>query len=440
MFVTKKHVSRRMFLRSAAGVAIGLPFLDAMVPALMAQSRTAAARTFRFGSFYVGNGLCPGLWEPTGEGAAFEASPMLKVTEAYRDQTVVVSGLGHDGLGAVHVTGQAMWLNGCPPVRTEGALIGSSATIDELIAAEFGKDTLLPSLQLSTEDMSSSVGSCDSGYSCLYLNTLSWRHETAPLPGIVNPRHAFERLFGETGTKDQRLRRLQDKRSILDAVTEETARLKSRVGARDRVRLNEYLDNVREVEQRIQRAEARSAADITVPDAPSGVPHSFVEHMNVQMDLAHLAFQADLTRVFSFIIGHELSDRTYPWIGVSAGHHGTSHHANDPNKLRDYAAINMHHMQLFEGFLAKLRNTPDGDGNLLDNSLLMYGAGMSNGNGHVRSDLPIGLFGGASGRIKGGRRLTHSGQPQLSNLLLTIGQKAGLNITEFGSSTGTVDL
>jgi hypothetical protein len=442
VIITKKHLSRRTVLRGL-GTCISLPLLEAMVPALVAQRRTAAAPQFRFGAIYTPNGMCPGQWEPSGEaGAVGELSTILKPFEAFRDRMVVVSGLFHNPTtGTVHVSAQSMWLSGEVPARSENADVRSGTTLDQLIAAAIGSTTPLKSLETGTEDMSTSVGACEAGYSCLYYNTLAWRSPTDPLPAETNPRVVFERLFGETGAAPQRLAILQKKRSILDAVTNETAALQRELGARDQTRLREYLDNIREVEQRIERSKQQAESTVAVPAAPPGIPESFEEHINLMFDLQLIALQTDITRVFTFLVAHEASDRTYPQLGFSDSHHSVSHHGNNPEQLAKYAKINLYHSEQVRGFIEKLRETPDGDGSLLDHVLVMYGSGMSNGNQHDRLDLPIVLLGGAAGRMKGGRHLKHPRREvPLSNLLVAIGEIAGLKLERIGESTGRVDL
>ena len=438
MIITKKHVGRRQFLRGAMGVAIGLPFLDAMVPALSAQMRTAANAPLRFGCVYVPNGTIPIEWECKGVGTEFELSPVLKALEPFRNQLVSVSGLFQTNpTGSAHMTASAMWLNGVRP--NPGDTLSAATTVDQLIAAKIGQETPLPSREFGTEDMSTSIGNCDTGYSCLYFNALSWRTPTMPLPVEINPRVMFEQLFGDTGTTAQRLARFQQKRSMLDSVAEETARLQRQLGSQDRTRLGEYLDNIREVERRIQKAEQHTNTTLNVPAAPSGVPESFDEYVALLFDMQLIAYQADLTRVFTFLVGHEGSNRGYPQIGVPESHHYISHHGGHADIIAQHVKINQYHVSLFVKFLEKMRATPDGDGSLLDHSMILYGSGMSEGNNHDRRNLPLVIVGGANGKIKGGRHLQYPNTP-MPNLLLTLADKAGVHVDKMGYSTGEIDL
>jgi hypothetical protein len=442
MIITKRHLSRRTVLRGL-GTVVSLPLLDAMVPALVAQNRTAAAPQLRFGAIYSPNGMCPGQWDPAGEsGPLGELPTILRTLEPFKDQMVVVSGLYHDpNTGTAHVSAQTMWLSGEPPARSENADVRSGTTLDQMIADRIGTTTMFKSLELGTEDMSTSVGACEAGYSCLYYNTLAWKSPTDPLPVETNPRVAFERLFGEPGTPEERRAVLQTKRSILDAVMSDTRALHHQLGERDRARLTEYLDNIRDVEARIQQAEDQVARTPDVPLPPPGRPDSFEEHTTLMFDLQMIALQTDMTRVFTFLVAHEASDKTYPQLGFPESHHSVSHHGNLPEMQAKYTKINVHHTNLVRGFLEKMKATPDGDGNLLDHSLVMYGSGMSNGNQHDRTGLPIVLLGGANGRLKGGRQLKYSDRTvRLSNLLVAMGQMAGLEIEKLGESTGRVDL
>jgi hypothetical protein len=450
MIITKMALPRRTFLRGV-GATLALPFLDAMVPALSARGNAAAQASPRVGFFYLPNGVAMNhtginYWKPSGEGAAFELSPILTPLAPYRDQMVVISGLSHpnaEGLGdgaGDHSRGTCTWLSGVHPKHTEGSDIRNGTTVDQVIAAEWGSQTALPSLELAI-DLNYLVGNCENGYSCAYVNTLAWRTPTTPLPTENNPRVVFERLFGDGGTPAQRLTQMQRRRSLLDSVTDDMARLERGVGPADRARIAEYLDAVRETERRIQKAE-ESHGDSAAPsslDRPLGIPERFDEHVRLMFDLVWLAYQGDITRVVTFMFGRELSSRTYPEIGISDPHHGLSHHRDDPGQIAKLAKLNTFQSELFASFLAKMRATPDGDGTLLDHSLLMYGAGLSNPNIHSHVDLPTALLGGASGRLAGNRHMTvplEAETSRMSNLLLSVMDKAGIHAERFGDSTG----
>jgi hypothetical protein len=440
MFVGKKHLSRRSFLRGTLGTTLALPLLDAMVPALTAQSRTAAAPNLRFGGVYVPNGVLPERWHPTTVGRNFEFMPAMKPLEPFRERLLTVSGMVGSGTPGPHLGASAGWLNGLGAVGKQGQPIVSGKTLDQYIAEKIGQDTPFPSLEVGTEDMGTSIGACD-GYACVYFNSLAWKTDTAPLPIEINPRVTFERMFGETGTTSQRLARLQYKRSMLDSITEEAARLRAQLGPRDNRILGDYLDNVREVERRIQQVMKRSDTNVEVPDAPSGVPESLEEHVALTYDLMHLAFQGDITRVFTFLTANEASNRGYSFIGVPESHHVCSHHGNDPVAMDKYTTIVAWHVVQFAKFVAKLQNTPDGDGSLLDHTLLFYGSGMSNGNLHDRYNPPAVVLGGAAGamRGKGNQHIATERAPSV-NLLLNVAELAGVPIEKIGPSTGRLDI
>lgn len=452
MFITKMALSRRTILRGL-GATIALPLLDAMVPALSAVAKTAASPVSRIGFLYLPNGVGMNhtginYWRPEGEGASFEFSPILKPLEPFRNQLVVASGLSHpqaeslgDGAGD-HTRGTATWLNGVHPNHTEGAEVRAGITADQMAAMEFGKATPLPSLELST-DLNMLVGNCDGAYSCAYMNTLSWRTSTTPLPTESNPRAVFERLFGDGGTPAQRLAELRKDRSILDSVTTDLARFQQGLGHGDRARTEEYLDAIREVEHRIQMNEKSVAEVLPAPGMerpPVGIPDSFADHVKLMLDLQWLAYQADLTRVFTFMFGREISSRIYPEIGLTEGHHAISHHGDKPEQIEKLARLNTYQTQLFASFLEKLRSTPDGDGSLLDHCLLLYGAGLSNPNIHSHNDLPLLLVGGASGQLNGGRHLAYPLKTPMTNLLATMLDKVGVHVDKVGDSTGRLSL
>ncbi|MEE2790817.1 MAG: DUF1552 domain-containing protein [Acidobacteriota bacterium] len=452
MIITKKALPRRTFLRGA-GTALALPLLDAMVPALSAVARTAANPVKRLGFLYLPNGVAMNhtgidYWKPVGEGTGFELSPILKPLEPYRSRLVTVSGLSHgqaeslgDGNGD-HTRSTATWLNGVHPNFTQGADVRAGVTADQLAAAEFGKETPLPSIELAV-DLNFLVGNCDNGYSCTYLNTLAWRTATTPLPTENNPRAVFERMFGDGGTPAQRLAQVRKDRSILDAVEADMQRLYRRVGAADRARTDEYFDAVREVERRLQKAEISPVEfdpDAGLERPPVGIPDSFGDHVRLMFDLQWLAYQADITRVFTFMYGREVGSRTYPEIGLAGGHHAMSHHGDRPEALERYARLNTYQTDLFRYFVDRLASTPDGDGTLLDHALLLYGAGMSNPNIHSHNDIPLVLVGGASGHLQGGRHLVAPLKTPMTNLLVSMLDKSGVQVDRLGDNTGRLDL
>jgi len=437
MFVTKKCLSRRTVLRGA-GMALALPLLDSMVPAFRALAKTPANPLRRAGFVFVPLGERPGYWTPKTVGEDFEFSPILKPLEPYRKHLTAISELC-DPLDG-HAVTVAAWLSGSVPKRTIAEDVHAGITIDQVLAKQVGQETVFPSLELATEDFTGYIGGCDTMYACAYMNTISWRTPTEPLPMEINPRVVFERLFGRPGTAAQRLSQMRTDRSILDSLQDDITDLQADLGPKDRGRLNDYLENVREIEQRIQRAEKQSASAVTVPDAPVGIPDSFEEHVALQFDLLALAYEADLTRVFTFMMCRDASQRVYPNLDITEPHHSMSHHGNDPQKIANLVKLNAWHVELFGKFLKKLAGTPDGDGSLLDHSLLLYGSGMSESNTHSRLDIPTLLCGGAAGRIKGNRHIKAAPETPLANLMLGIGQKFGVEMEKFGISTGTVDL
>jgi hypothetical protein len=336
-----------------------------------------------------------------------------------------------------HATTVAAWLSGTIPFRTIAENVRGGITIDQTIANKIGQDTPLPSLELATEDFTGWIGGCDTQYSCAYMNTISWKNETTPLPMEINPRVVFERMFGRPGTSAQRLARMQDNRSILDSVRQEAADLQNSLGTRDRARLNDYLDNVREIEQRIQKAEKTARTEQTVPDAPIGIPESFDEHASLMYDLAAVAFEANVTRVFTYMKSRDASQRVYPNIGVNEPHHAMSHHGNNPDKIAGLVKLNTYHVSLFAKFLEKMRSTPDGDGSLLDHSLILYGSGMSESDQHSRLDVPTLLVGGA---VKGNRHIKADKETPLANLMVSLANTFDCDIDKFGISTGRLSI
>lgn len=446
MVITKKHLPRRTVLRGL-GTALALPFLDGMVPALQALRNTAANPIRRFGAVYVPNGMEMRQWTPKGEGQNFEFSRILKPLEAFRNQVNILSGLADkpaiprqgEGVGD-HARAASTWLTGVHVKKTEGPDIRAGQSLDQLIAQQLGQATQLASLELALDSVEV-LGACDQGYSCAYANTISWRTPTTPLPMENDPRAVFERLFGAADSTDAaaRLARLREDRSVLDFVSAEAAGLKRSLGAADSSKLTQYLDAVRDVERRIQTAERQADREMPVFEQPIGIPDTFEQHAKLMYDLWLLAFQTDLTRVGTFMMGKEVTGRSYPEIGVSSGHHGVSHHQNDPKQLEALAKINNYHIQMFSHFLDRMSNTPDGDGSLLDHTLLLYGTGISDGNLHFHLDLPMLVAGGAAGNLKGGRHLQYHDDSPLTNLYLAVLDKLGMPVEYFGDSTGQIE-
>jgi Protein of unknown function (DUF1552) len=439
MFLTKRSIPRRTFVRGL-GVGVALPLIDAMVPALTQAAQTAAKPQLRMGFVYIPHGVIMREWTPAAAGADFEFTPILKPLEPFRQSTVVVSNLTRADVASNHAVSAACWLTGTPPKRTDGPDFRAATSVDQLIAKQIGQDTTFPSIEVATEDFSGLVGACDPGYSCAYMNTLNWQTETTPLPMEINPRVVFERLFGGGGTADQRLSRMRTDRSLLDFVADDLRVLQRDLGQSDRKKIDEYFANVREIERRIQRAEQVARAQPDVPAAPVGVPESYVEHVGLLFDLLALALQTDQTRVFTFMMAREVSQRTYPEIGVTEPHHSISHHGNRPAAIAGHAKLNAYHLSMVATFLERLRTTPDGDGSLLDHSLILYGSGMSDGNGHTGSPLPHVMIGGAAGRVKGNRHIVTPENTPMANLLLAMAHKAGVEQDRFGVSTSSVEL
>ena len=439
MFITKKHRPRRTFLKGV-GAGLALPLLDAMVPARTLLAQSAAAARTRLGFVYVPHGAIMDKWTPAAVGSGFEVTPILKPLEPFRNRMNVVTGLGHQAADttAVHSLSPTTWLSGVRPKATQGVDAFAGVTADQIAAQAIGQDSSLPSMELATEDHSGLIGSCDRDYGCIYMNTLSWRTPTTPLPMEVNPRKVFERMFGQGGSAAERVARIQEDRSILDALAKEAASLQLQLGPADRQTMAQYLDNVREIERRIQRMEAQQKSEVLSLDAPVGVPDDYAEHAGLLYDLAAVAFQADLTRVFSFMMARDLSTKTYPNVGVTSGHHDVSHHGGNPAQMANHAAINIFHLQLFAAFLEKLKTTPDGDGSVLDHSLMVYGSGMGNGNIHAPDQLPMAVVGGPVKRSH--RHVQTAEQTSVGNLWLSVAQAYDLQIDRFGSSTGTVDI
>ena len=453
MIVTKIALPRRTFLRGL-GATIALPLLDAMVPAFSATVKSAAKPICRMGFIYVPNGVAMNdslnYWTPKGSGAGFDFSPILTPLVPHRDRLTIVSGLAQkqgeslgDGNGE-HTRACATWLAGVHPKKTEGSDIRLTTTADQIAAAHLGKETVLPSMEMIASEIDLVLGGqCEAGYSCAYMNTVSWQSPTTPLPVENNPSVVFDRLFGEGGSPDERLDRMKRKRSLLDRVNSDLARLQRSLGPSDRLRISEYLDAVREVERRIQMAEEQNSnSTLPVPNRPIGIPSQYDDHLRLLYDLQWLAYQGDLTRVFSLMYGRELNSRSYPEIGISEPHHGLSHHGDRPEQIEKFSRLNTYQVQLFAYFLDKLRSTPDGDGNLLDHTILLYGGAMSNPNVHLHVNLPLVVAGGGAGTLKGGRHLTFDPAKNvpMTNLLVSLLDKAGVTVERLGDSTGRIDL
>ena len=441
MIITKRSLPRRTFLRGV-GATLSLPLLDAMVPALSALSQTPAQPRMRMGFLYVPNGIQMENFRPAGDGAGFEMTPILHPLEPYRDRTIVLGGLANalanplDVGSGTHARASAVWLNGVRPKRTEGADIRAGTTIDQFAAQSLGDETPLRSLELALEP-NFIVGNCEGGYSCVYVNTFSWRTPTMPLPMETNPHAVFERLFGQGGDPAARLAQMRKDRSLLDAVSADMRRLQRALGPHDRATVDGYLDAVRDVERRLQKTLLRAdASPAPAMEAPLGIPDSFAEHARLMFDLQLLAYQADITRVITFQIGRELSTRSYAELGVLESHHDISHHQSDPERMAKNTKINQFHMGLFAEFVEKLRATPDGDGSLLDHSMLLYGGGLGDGDRHLPHDLPLVLVGGGCGQLSGGRHLVFETDTPMMNLGLTLLDKVGVELDGIGDSTG----
>ncbi len=444
MFITKKYLSRRTFLKGT-GASIALPLLDSMVPAGTALAETAAQSKSRLGCIYVPHGATMDKWTPAAEGTSFEFTEILEPLEHFRDRLSIVSDLAHapvapwtgeDTGGAEnHVRAAAVFLTGAHPVKGDRALVGPS--IDQVAAREVGQDTPLPSVELSIEP----VGlNCDANFTCAYRNTLSWKSETLPLPMENNPQVVFERLFGDGGTDAERRERRDQARSLLDSVGEQVSSLERRLPAADRQRLGAYLEEVREIERRVNQIDARLSGGLELPDAPVGIPADFETHLALMFDLQVLAYKTEITRISTLMLARENSNQRYPGSGVREGFHNASHHSNERKNMDQFAVINRYHISQFAKFLEKLEATPDGDGNLLDHSMILYGSSLSDGNEHNFSPLPVLLAGGASGRISGGRHLRHAPDTPMSNLLLSMLDKLGVHQSSFGDSTGPLEI
>lgn len=454
MFITKKHLSRRTVLRSM-GATIALPFLDSMVPAQTPIHKTAAAGHTRLACIEMvhgaagstGDGTDKHYWSPVKEGADFEFTQTLKPLEAYRDYLTIISDTDLRPAtawsaaeeGADHFRSSAVYLTAAHPKMTEGSDYYVGTSIDQLYAQQFGQDTPLPSMQLCIEYVDAS-GACDYHYACVYADTISWASPTQPLPMILDPRMAFENLFGDGRTPEDRRARQKVNRSILDWISHDVARLQKDLGPSDRRRLNAYLEDVREIERRIERIEKYNASGEarTLPTAPLGVPDSYEEHVRLMFDLQALAFMTDTTRISAFKMSRDVSTRVFPESGVKTPFHPCSHHQENPAKIAEFAKLNRYHVSLIPYFLDKLKNTPDGDGNLLDHSMILYGSPMGDGNVHNHKRVPVFLAGHANGQLKGNLHVRCKDSTPMANILLTMLHKLGVNVETFGDSTGEI--
>jgi hypothetical protein len=439
MIITKKSLPRRTFLRGV-GASLALPLLDAMVPSMTALAKTPADPVRRLGFVYMPMGCDITRWTPPRDGTLAELSPALQSLQPLVDHLTVITNMElKNAYPGTHATSNAAFLSAAKAKWTESTDYYLGTTVDQIAAQQIGRDTVLPSLEISM-DLLQTIGQCDNGYACVYQNNLSWSSPTTPLPSEAHPRIVFERLFGEGGSTADRRAALKKRASLLDWVREDIARLQNKLGPDDRARVGQYLDTVREVERRIQKAEA-DAADDQLPDLdrPVGVPTSYADHARLMFDLQVLALQGDVTRVVTFQLARETSNRTYPEIGVPDSHHPLTHHGNDPAKVARMAKINAFHVSLFAYFLEKLKATPEGDGTLLDHSMYLYGSGMGDPNVHTHVNLPIIVAGGGAGRLKGGRHVKYAEPTPLANLHLTLLEKVGVRLDAFADSQGKVD-
>ena len=439
-YITKKHLSRRTLLRGM-GVSVALPLLDSMVPAQTPLAKTAASSKSRLSCIYVPHGATMDKWTPAAEGKGFQFTEILTPLDKFRDRVTVVSNLAHPAAGGVgsdagadHARSAAVFLSGVHPEKDS---IRVGPTIDQIAAQQIGQDTPLPSIELSIEEVALS---CGSGYACAYSNTISWKTPTIPLPMENNPQVVFEKLFGDGSNNADRLARKQQSRSLLDSVMDQVASLQRELPPSDRTKLGEYLDDVREIERRIQKAENQIPADLKLPEAPVGVPESFDEHFKIMFDLQVLAFRAEITRIATMMYARDTSGAVYPQSGVRDGFHVASHHSNNRANMDKFALINKYHVEMLAYFLDKLKSTPDGDGNLLDHSMVLYGSSMSNGNQHDHDPLPIILAGAASGQLAGGRHVQNAPHTPMSNLLVSMLNKLGVNAESHGDSNGKLEI
>jgi hypothetical protein len=436
-FISKKYLARRTFLKGV-GATVALPLLDAMVPAFASN----VSKGPRLGFVYVPHGMVMSRFTPEAVGKGFQFKDITQSLEPYRDRLSIVSHLHHRAADstAVHSLSPTTWLSGVRPKPTQGVDAFAGVTADQIAANAIGQDTLLPSMELATEDHSGLIGACDRDYGCIYMNTLSWRTPTTPMPMEINPRKIFERMFGQGDNEASRLTRRLEDRSILDAVTTQATGLQRSLGSHDRQTLDNYLEGVREIERRLARAESQVAAnaDLEIPEAPAGIPFAYEDHVRTMFDLLALAYRADITRVFTFMMAREVSNRTYTQVGVTEGHHAVSHHQNKTEKLDMLARIQAYHIGLFGEFVAKLDAIPDGEGSLLDNTILLYGSNMSNSNAHDHYPLPNVVVGGGMGRLKGGQHVLCAEHTPMTNLLVTLLDKADVKVDTLGDSSGMI--
>ena len=445
MIITRKHLPRRTFLRGV-GASIALPLLDGMVPAMTALAKTAAAPVRRLGFFYVPNGMAMKYWEPESEGAGFTLPRTLEPLADYRDRLNVLTGLAAmeayprpgEG-GGDHARAAGSYLTGMHIKRTSAADVLAGVSADQIAAEALKAETQFASLELALESVEL-LGACDGTYACAYTNTIAWRTPTAPLPMENDPRALFERMFGTAASTEPeaRLARIRRDRSILDSVSDKAASLQVRLAPGDRVKLTEYLDAVRDVERRIRKAEQQVGRDVPVVAQPAGIPQDFAEHARLMFDMLALAYQTDLTRVTTFMIGREVSSRPYPEIGIPDSHHPLSHHENDPEKIDDLGRLNRYHVEQFAHLVKKLSETQDGDGSLLDQSVLVYGAGISDSNTHFHDNLPIATVGGGAAGLRGGRHIRYPDETPVTNLWMTLLDRMGVPAERIGDSTGRV--
>src|SRR5499427_2698338 len=436
MFITKKHLRRRTFLQGL-GAAVALPMLDAMVPAFASSVK----QTPRLGFVYVPHGMVMNRFTPTTAGKNFAFNDITKPLEPFRNRLSIVSRLHHRAADstAVHSLSPTTWLSGVRPKPTQGMDAYAGVTADQIAALAIGQDTPLPSIELATEDHSGLIGACDRDYGCIYMNTLSWRTPTTPMPMEINPRKVFERMFGQGGSPAERRARLEEDKSILDALTQQINDLQRSLGRKDKVAVDDYLESVREIERRIQVASKEQQVAVDLPPAPVGIPFNFEEHIKLMYDLMALAYQANVTRVFTYMVAREESNKTYPMIDVHEGHHATSHHQNRPEKIEKLVRIQHYHIGLFADFVKKLASIQDGEGTLLDHSLLLFGSNMSNSNVHNHFPLPNLVVGKAAGNHKGGRHLKYPDHTPMTNLILAMLDKVGVPMDTLGDSTGRAE-
>jgi hypothetical protein len=443
MIAVGKHLPRRTILRGA-GVAMALPLLDAMISVSPAQARLVSSPVRRLGFVYVPMGCDRSRWTPPGKEQLAELSPILRPLEKVRDAISVLSNMElRNAYPGTHATSNSSFLSAARAKHTESNDYYLSTTVDQIAARQIGQATQLPSLELAM-DLMQTVGQCDNGYACVYQNNLSWSSPTTPLPAEAHPRIVFENLFGEGGSADERRRQRQQRASLLDFVQDDLRQLERNLGRDDRTKLDSYLTSIREVERRIQRAESNAAVPVSDgkaqdPERPIGVPASYKEHARLMFDLQLLALHADITRIITFQLARETSWRTYPEVDVSEPHHPLSHHGNDPEKIAKLARINGYHVSLFSEFLEKLRQTPDGNGSLLDHTVYLYGSGMGNPNVHDHQNLPILVAGGAACGFRGGRHIQYAQPTPLANLHLTLLERVGVRLETFADSNGRID-